>query len=390
MHTILIIEDEDPLRLTLADRLTIEGFRVQTAADGQEGIRQALAAPPDLILCDVMMPVLDGYGVLKTLQADARTAAIPFLFLTAKAGAQQVRAGMDLGADDYLCKPVAKADLLAAIRARLEKHHRQEHRLEQAAAVARVELVRKLPHEMLTPLTGLLSTGQLLETADPKRPIAEVCELGRSIRLASQRLHRTIRRFLLYAELAMASQDEKAQAQLRGAYRIPTSALTTDLAEHLARQDSRPADLQLDLHEMELTISPPHFGELLLELVDNAFKFSAPGSVVRVQLSLQPDESCLLIVSDHGRGMTANQIRQVGAFRQFDADLWTQSGTGLGLAIVKQLTALYHGSFKLESTRDDGTRATLQLPNIRRDARGAASWMDPSFRKKVAWELGVG
>ena len=125
MHTILLIEDEEPLCLILADRLKIEGFLVQTAANGQEGLRQIREQPPDLILCDIMMPGLDGYGVLQALQADERTAAIPFIFLTAKSDAMEVRTGMGLGADDYLCKPVAKADLLAAIRIRLWKHEQQ-------------------------------------------------------------------------------------------------------------------------------------------------------------------------------------------------------------------------------------------------------------------------
>ncbi len=125
MHSILIIEDEESLRLTLADRLTMEGFQVQTAADGCEGVRLAEAEPPDLILCDIMMPGMDGYGVLQTLQAQERTAAIPFIFLTAKANPQQVRAGMELGADDYLCKPVSKVDLLAAIRTWIGKHEQQ-------------------------------------------------------------------------------------------------------------------------------------------------------------------------------------------------------------------------------------------------------------------------
>ena len=98
MHTLLIIEDEEPIRVTLTDRLTLEGFRVQTAATGEDGLRQVQQQPPDLILCDIMMQGLDGYGVLRALQANEQTAAIPFIFLTAKADPVQVRAGMGLGA----------------------------------------------------------------------------------------------------------------------------------------------------------------------------------------------------------------------------------------------------------------------------------------------------
>jgi len=250
MHTILVIEDEESLRLTLAERLTMEGYRVQTAADGQAGIRLALAEPPDLILCDVMMPVLDGYGVLQALQADARTAPIPFLFLTAKADPSQVRAGMGLGADDYLCKPVAKADLLASVRSRIEKHRRQQQRLEHLVETARLEVVRRLPHELRTPLTSLFNASQLLEIADPAQPVPGVRALGRAIRLASQRLHRTTYRFLLYAELAQANQPGKRSAQLDNNDYHSITALTTHLVEQLARQHSRLGDLQFDLCEV--------------------------------------------------------------------------------------------------------------------------------------------
>ena len=365
MHTILIIEDEEALRLTLVDRLTIEGFRVQTAGDGQAGVCQALAEPPDLILCDIMMPLLDGYGVLKALQADARTAAIPFLFLSAKADPPQVRAGMDLGADDYLCKPVAKAELLAAIRTRLGKYHQQQQRGEQLADVARVDLARKLPRELLSPLTGLLGAGQLLESADPKQPVAGVCELGRVVRHATLRLHRMIQRFLSYAELAAAGRNRPAQERLRGTGFLAVRTLTIDLARLFAQRASRPDDLQLDLGEVELTISPAHFGELVAELVDNAFKFSTPGTGVRVQLSLQPDGSCLLVVTDQGRGLPLNPVRPAETFRQFDIDPWTQSGTGLGLALVQQIANLYHGSLIFTSEPGNGTRASLRLPNAR-------------------------
>ena len=121
MKTILIIEDEPEMRRNLATILRLEEFHALTAENGREGISMARAQSPDLILCDVMMPELDGYGVLRELRAETSTEATPFIFLTAKGEKPDIRAGMNLGADDYLTKPVAKADLLAAIRSRMER-----------------------------------------------------------------------------------------------------------------------------------------------------------------------------------------------------------------------------------------------------------------------------
>lgn len=136
MKKILIIEDEPAMRANLAELLELENYRAFSAANGQEGVALARSELPDLILCDVMMPRLDGHGVLEALRENARTARIPFVFLTAKGERGDLRAGMDLGADDYLVKPVARKELLGAIKARLERaeRHRIDFRVEYQSA----------------------------------------------------------------------------------------------------------------------------------------------------------------------------------------------------------------------------------------------------------------
>ncbi len=125
MKTILIIEDQSEMRRNISTILRLEKFRPVAAENGRAGIEAARKEKPDLILCDVMMPDLDGYGVLAELRTDPTTAAIPFVFLTARGEKTDIRSGMNLGADDYLTKPVAKADLLNAIKTRLERAAQQ-------------------------------------------------------------------------------------------------------------------------------------------------------------------------------------------------------------------------------------------------------------------------
>jgi DNA-binding NarL/FixJ family response regulator len=129
MKKVLVIEDEPEMRRNLLTILKLEKFHALGAENGKVGLRLAKAEQPDLVLCDVMMPELDGYGVLQALRQDPATVTTPFIFLTARGEKVDQRSGMDLGADDYLTKPVARADLLSAIQARLrraEQHAQQE------------------------------------------------------------------------------------------------------------------------------------------------------------------------------------------------------------------------------------------------------------------------
>ncbi|MHC5763259.1 response regulator transcription factor [Nostoc sp.] len=121
MTKVLVIEDEAETRGIFLDSLEAEGFEAIGAKNGLVGVQKALENLPDLVLCDIMMPELDGYGVLSTLRQDPTTAIIPFIFLTGKASKAELRQGMNLGADDYLTKPSTVEDLLGAIATRLQK-----------------------------------------------------------------------------------------------------------------------------------------------------------------------------------------------------------------------------------------------------------------------------
>jgi DNA-binding NtrC family response regulator len=120
MNRILVIEDDDGIRDNLRELLEMENYTVQEAADGEEGVRLALTTPPDLVICDIMMPELDGYGVLGALKKNHRTSQIPFIFLTARAGRADVRRGMNSGASDYIPKPFSRVEILESIEARLK------------------------------------------------------------------------------------------------------------------------------------------------------------------------------------------------------------------------------------------------------------------------------
>ena len=121
MKQILLIEDNDEIRENTAEILELASYKVRTAANGKLGVEMALEEKPDIIICDIMMPVLDGYGVLHLINKNPDLKGIPFIFLTAKSERSDFRKGMELGADDYISKPFTDTELLSAIEGRFKK-----------------------------------------------------------------------------------------------------------------------------------------------------------------------------------------------------------------------------------------------------------------------------
>ena len=121
-RTILIIDDHNEIRENTAELLSFGGYKTLTAENGKKGVEMALREKPDLIVCDIMMPELDGYGVLHLLRKNPETEDIPLIFLTAKAERSDLRKGMEMGADDYVTKPFEEIELMNAIESRLKKY----------------------------------------------------------------------------------------------------------------------------------------------------------------------------------------------------------------------------------------------------------------------------
>lgn len=126
--TILVIEDNNEIRENTSEILELAGFKTITAENGRQGVDLALKNKPDLIICDIMMPELDGYGVLHLLRKNVETESVPFIFLTAKTERSDFRKGMEMGADDYITKPFDDSELLSAVEVRLKKAEVLEHK----------------------------------------------------------------------------------------------------------------------------------------------------------------------------------------------------------------------------------------------------------------------
>lgn len=362
MKKVLVIEDEPQLRDGIQDILSLEDLYVVAAENGIEGLQLAKEHQPDLIICDIVMPELDGYGVLEQLRQDSATEAIPFIFLTGKADKTEWRYGMEIGADDYLTKPFTASELRQAINSRLQKQtllHRQSQReLDEL----RQNIAHALPHEIHTPLTGIIGMAQLLRQQYAQTKEADAIEMLRCIEQSGQRLYRLTQNFLLYADLELAACSPSQVAALRqsdrGCFAEDTVAMA---AGYQAERNGREADLRLELQDAWVNIPQPRLGKVVEEVVNNAFKFSEPGSLVRLVSRATQDQFHLFVI-DQGRGMTAAQIASIGAYRQFQRKIHEQQGAGLGLIIAQRIVELQGGELTVESFVGQQTIVRITLP----------------------------
>jgi two-component system, sensor histidine kinase and response regulator len=364
MTKVLIIEDEEDSREMVLLILKREGYEVFEASTGLEGIEKARETRPDLIISDIMMPECDGYQVLNSLRQDKQTMAIPFIFLTAKTNKRELRRGMELGADDYLTKPITRKELLEAVNSRLTRQAIVQNYSESQVNELGNKITNFLPHEFLTPLSVILMSSEILiKHANSIEP-PQILEMGQNMHNMATRLYRQIQNFLLRAELEVLALDPEKLKVVRNNFVKSSADLITTLAQGKARQFSRQNDLKLNLiTDAPVKMKAEHFKKLVEELIDNAFNFSPAGSPVTVTSRFNNDTTKIIfIVQNQGRGMTVEQINRVGIFSQFDREKYEQQGLGLGLIIIKQLIEIYEGDMSITSEPGKKTVFRVILP----------------------------
>jgi two-component system sensor histidine kinase/response regulator len=363
MKKILVIDDEEWLREMMQLALRQKGFEVIEAGNGVDGIEKAKKELPDLILCDINMGKVDGYLTLAELRKNAPTAAIPFILMTGLADSASMRHGMELGADDYLPKPFTTDALYAAVDARLRKTQTVRDEAEQKLRHLRDNISLMMPHEMRTPLNGILSNAEMLAHSAATLKPAEIAEIGQEIHTSSERLARLIENFLIYAQLEMVAADPKnANAMRPGKTEHPIDLIkkcATRQAVHAGRQ----ADLFQELADIAVPLVEEYLSKIVDELMQNAFKFSKSGTPVRITLAQGPD-SIILSVSDQGRGFSQEETTRIGAYMQFDRKRQEQQGLGLGLAIVKRLVELHGGTLSILTEKDVGAVISAKFPRM--------------------------
>ncbi|PAW68483.1 MAG: hypothetical protein B9S34_02505 [Opitutia bacterium Tous-C1TDCM] len=359
--TILLAEDDDLVRLIAEETLTDAGYRVVSVPDGAAALEALPRVRPDLILSDVRMPRCDGFELLQQVRADPANRTTPFIFVSAKADTADQRMGMSLGADDYVTKPFQARDLLKTISVRLARAALLGDRLRQQQRF----LTRVLPHELRTPLTGIIGYAELMQHVAAEGGTLAGDELADY----ADNLGRSGRRLLRLAEdLSLWAWLEGAEAAAR--LGEPPESVTADIGaavvHHWVRETAerfgRVPDLGVAAENAAVRVPAEGFACVVAHLADNAFKFSLPGSPVRITVRRETDRATVE-VRDQGRGLTDDEISRIGAMQQFGRDRFEQQGLGMGLALAGGFARLAGGEFRLvRNAGQAGLTARLSLP----------------------------
>lgn len=354
MTSILVIEDNDIVRKMVARSLN-DQFTILEASEGFSGVRLAQENLPDLIICDIAMPGMDGFGVLEALRSQQATASIPFVFLTAQHERNLMRRGMAMGADDYITKPFTVEELRQAVQARLKKRAIQQEAVSRTIEEVRQNIARSLPHELRTAIMVADGYAHLIESESENMTEEQKSMVG-SIRNSMSRLYKLAENFLWYSKTELSKLNPDSVACTND-----TELVIRQTAHDKAKKFSRIEDLHLDLHNARLTLTEDYLAKIIDEIVENAFKFSVRGTVVQV-CSRVAETRYLISISNDGQGLKPPASEKIDGFMQFERDQYEQQGVGLGLAIAKRLVAAAGGELMIENTPEDRITVAIQLP----------------------------
>ncbi len=377
--TILVVDDMPANLGVLSDFLRSHEFKVLIAKDGQAAVKKAEKAHPDLILLDIMMPIMDGFEACRILKSQATTKDIPVIFMTALADSVDKVKGFELGAADYITKPIQQEEVLARINnhislrklrcelevrnMQLEKRnmeHQEARHIAEAANHAKNAFLATMSHELRTPLNAIIGyTDMLREDAQDSGMNDIVPDLNK-ITHAGKQLLDLIGDVLDIAKI----ESGKMETHLHAFSITQTLKEVETLFRPMLFQHKNQLQIKTSEHLGSMYSDEKKIRQMILNLLCNAAKFTKEGEI---QLNVKHDEQqhlLLIEVRDTGIGIPPEKVNTIfQPFTQVDTSYSRQyDGSGLGLAICEHYCRLLGGCITVESHVNSGSVFSIQLP----------------------------
>ena len=363
---VVVIDDEKVILLGISTILKHAGYQVATALNGAEGLKLIRTTPPDLIICDVMMPPPDGFELKEILSKDQQTGSIPFIFVTARTAQTDKVAGLESGADDYITKPFDRAELLARVQAVLRRvdigrkkgHEEAEGELNKL----RREILNNITHELRTPVGILLNTLELSLNNRFENPEEEKEFIGRALTNVHQ-LRGLIEDLIFLTYIDQGTLNTFRQT-------VDFQFDLYDPAQYLLeRYEDKKIRLSIEV-DPEVSLNAPRheFKQISMHLIDNACKFSPEKGVVTVDVKPNGVGGCILSVTDQGPGISPPLREKVFEryFQLSQGDSRLFRGLGLGLTIARAIARSLGGDVVILDS-EDGCCIQMTIPPANQD-----------------------
>ncbi len=359
---ILVIDDNTDITQIVSVMLRGKGYEVLPASGGTEALKLLEQRRPDLILCDILMPDMDGFQVFQAVRADRRWRAIPFAFMTALTDEQTRLSSSELGAEAFITKPFTRQELLSVVAGILRRTDElQSYTLDEVDSF-KAQLLFMITHELNTPLSVIrMLADSMRNNLDhlSRERLAEYMELlSRSVGDLS---------YVIESMLLALQIDSGRAARAFDTWGAPLAlsvVLDTVAAKAKAKAAQRQVRLRRTGFEAPIWVAghEEQLQQVFGRILNNAITFSPAGETVTVSLR-QEGGRALASISDHGPGMTQAEVAAAfERFRQINREQQEQQGIGLSLSLVRALVEIHGGEIIVDSTPGRGSSFTVALP----------------------------
>lgn len=346
-NKVLVIEDETSIAEVILDLLRLNNIDGYWAVCGKEALSKIESMKFDLVLCDINLPDINGYEILKAVRNIPFANRIPFVFLTAYSSEDDKRYGMNLGADDYITKPFRANVLIDAIHARIRQGREENIRLNREISKKWLQLTSgNFYHEFISPLNGILTAGTILETLIPEQVQTDASLLLRSIFFSGHRLLRNVRKLLAYTELQSSPETVAKYARIGT---VDMLVATQNTLDHYYKEDLM--NLRFYCHAVNHKIQNacPEYVELVLsELIENMLLYHVghDAPIIKIEIS----DGCLLVhLTNSIASPTFIDRQHLNPF-SFRDDRTSRQGLGVGLYLVENYMKHLGAQFLLDET----------------------------------------
>lgn len=349
MSRILVIEDERNVRENIVELLTLEGYEPFSAENGQKGYFLAITEPFDLVICDILMPIMDGFEVVRRIRKHPRGQTLPVIFLTAKTQRDSMREGMELGADDYISKPFTRKELLNSIQTRLSKQRASESAMQAKINLFETKFSLLLPLEILNSLTGIRELSEWLYQPEKNTRTVDTAQIGKIIHRSTQDLIETMAKYLFLHDLEAFSKYRSDP----GHDRIVHNAGT--FIESILREKTDQIQISFS-QEFSLSISEDELSKLIEIVGEDLNRYADVEKPVQLEMKIDELDNWVNL-----KFLIARKRDQSSILLDSHEDSWVY-GLDRDIVILTRIVALLDGQILTNQEASNTMELEIRLP----------------------------